>query len=92
VRFSLLSEMQNHENNHAIGATGQMPFRVPNGGTVFTGVGEPSLIAPGRLTLPAMLRDNGYATACLSPYCCVRNSEGVMPVAERKARVKALWS
>ncbi len=25
-------------------------------------------------------------------YCCVRNSEGVMPVAERKARVKALWS
>ncbi|MCE2806196.1 MAG: sulfatase-like hydrolase/transferase, partial [Gemmataceae bacterium] len=43
--------------------TGQMPFRVPRGGTVFTGVGGPSLIAPGRLTLPAMLRDKGYATA-----------------------------
>ena len=44
--------------------TGQMAFRVPNDGTVFTGVGGPSLIAPGRLTLPSMLRDNGYATAC----------------------------
>ena len=43
--------------------TGQMAFRVPNGGTVFTGVGGPSLIAPGRLTLPAMLRAKGYATA-----------------------------
>ncbi|MBU6326935.1 MAG: sulfatase-like hydrolase/transferase, partial [Verrucomicrobia bacterium] len=26
--------------------TGQMAFRVPRGGTVFTGVGGPSLIAP----------------------------------------------
>ena len=43
--------------------TGQMAFRVPNGGTVFTGVGGPSLIAPGRLTLPALLRAQGYATA-----------------------------
>ena len=43
--------------------TGQMPFRVPNGGTVFTGAGGPSLIAPGRLTLPEMLRKQGYATA-----------------------------
>lgn len=42
--------------------TGQMAFRVPRGGTVFTGVGGPSLIAPGRLTLPAMLRQQGYAT------------------------------
>ena len=25
-------------------------------------------------------------------YCRVRNSDGVIPVAERKARVKALWS
>lgn len=33
--------------------TGQMAFRVPNGGTVFTGVGGPSLIAPGRFTLPS---------------------------------------
>ena len=36
--------------------TGQMAFRVPRGGTVFTGVGGPSLIAPGRLTLPSILR------------------------------------
>ena len=48
--------------------TGQMAFRVPNGGTVFTGVGGPSLIAPGRLTLPSMLRDNGYATACFGKW------------------------
>jgi len=48
--------------------TGQMAFRVPNGGTVFTGVGGPSLIAPGRLTLPAMLRTNGYATACVGKW------------------------
>ena len=48
--------------------TGQMAFRVPNGGTVFTGVGGPSLIAPGRLTLPAMLRANGYATACVGKW------------------------
>jgi len=43
--------------------TGQMPFRVPRGGTVFTGVGGPSLIAAGRLTLPALLKQQGYATA-----------------------------
>lgn len=43
--------------------TGQMPFRVPRGGTVFTGVSGPSLIADGRLTLPAMLKQVGYATA-----------------------------
>jgi arylsulfatase A-like enzyme len=48
--------------------TGQMAFRVPNGGTVFTGVGGPSLIAPGRLTLPAMLRADGYATACIGKW------------------------
>lgn len=48
--------------------TGQMAFRVPNGGTVFTGVGGPSLIAPGRLTLPAMLRANDYATACVGKW------------------------
>lgn len=48
--------------------TGQMAFRVPNGGTVFTGVGGPSLIAPGRLTLPAMLRNNGYTTACVGKW------------------------
>jgi arylsulfatase A len=48
--------------------TGQMPFRVPNGGTVFTGVGGPSLIAPGRLTLPNMLQSQGYATACVGKW------------------------
>ena len=48
--------------------TGQMPFRVPNGGAVFTGVGGPSLIAEGRLTLPSMLRAKGYATACVGKW------------------------
>ena len=48
--------------------TGQMAFRVPRGGTVFTGVGGPSLIAPGRLTLPAMLRARGYATAAVGKW------------------------
>ena len=48
--------------------TGQMPFRVPNGGTVFTGAGGPSLIAPGRLTLPAMLKQQGYATAAVGKW------------------------
>lgn len=43
--------------------TGQMAFRVPRGGIVFSGVGGPSLIAPGRLTLPMMLRGRGYSTA-----------------------------
>jgi arylsulfatase A-like enzyme len=48
--------------------TGQMAFRVPNGGTVFTGVGGPSLIAPGRLTLPALLKQQGYATAAIGKW------------------------
>jgi arylsulfatase A-like enzyme len=48
--------------------TGQMAFRVPRGGMVFTGVGGPSLISPGRLTLPAMLRNKGYATACVGKW------------------------
>jgi arylsulfatase A len=48
--------------------TGQMPFRVPNGGAVFTGVGGPSLIAPGRLTLPKLLREQGYSTACVGKW------------------------
>ncbi len=48
--------------------TGQMPFRVKNGGTVFTGVGGPSLIAKDRLTLPEMLREQGYATACVGKW------------------------
>ncbi len=48
--------------------TGQMAFRVPRGGTVFTGAGGPSLIEPGRLTLPAMLREQGYTTACFGKW------------------------
>jgi arylsulfatase A len=48
--------------------TGQMAFRVPHGGTVFTGVGGPSLIERGRLTLPSMLRDHGYSTACVGKW------------------------
>jgi arylsulfatase A len=48
--------------------TGQMGFRVPRGGTVFTGVGGPSLISPGRLTLPAMLKQQGYATAAIGKW------------------------
>lgn len=48
--------------------TGQMAFRVPNGGAVFTGVGGPSLIAPGRLTLPAMLKQQGYVTAAVGKW------------------------
>ncbi len=48
--------------------TGQMPFRIPNGGTVFTGVGGPSLIARDRLTLPKLLQQQGYTTACVGKW------------------------
>lgn len=48
--------------------TGQMAFRVPNGGTVFQGVGGPSLIAKDRLTLPAMLKKQGYITAAIGKW------------------------
>ncbi|WP_283434167.1 sulfatase-like hydrolase/transferase [Neorhodopirellula lusitana] len=48
--------------------TGQMAFRVPNGGRVFSGAGGPSLIAPDKLTLPKMLRDIGYSTACFGKW------------------------
>lgn len=59
--------------------TGRMAFRAPNGGTVFTGVGGPSLIEPGRLTLPEMLRQQGYATAAIGKWhvgLTVRDAEG----------------
>jgi hypothetical protein len=36
-----------------------------NGGRVFSGAGGPSLIAPDRMTLPKMLREQGYSTACV---------------------------
>lgn len=42
--------------------TGRMPFRLNYRG-VFVGVGGPCLITEDRLTLPEMLRDQGYATA-----------------------------
>lgn len=48
--------------------TGQMAFRVPNGGRVFTGAGGPSLIASNRITLPKMLRECGYSTACVGKW------------------------
>ncbi|MEL7496490.1 MAG: arylsulfatase [Planctomycetota bacterium] len=48
--------------------TGQMAFRVPNGGRVFTGAGGPSLIANDKLTLAKMLQQKGYATACVGKW------------------------
>lgn len=48
--------------------TGQMAFRVPRGGTVFTGAGGPSLIAPSRLTLPALLKKQGYSTMAVGKW------------------------
>ena len=42
--------------------TGRMCFRTGYRG-VFTGVGGPCLIEPERLTLPELLKANGYATA-----------------------------
>lgn len=43
--------------------TGRMCFRTGMRG-VFCGAGGPCLIEDGRLTLPQMLKDNGYHTAC----------------------------
>ena len=43
--------------------TGRMAFRTGFPG-VFDGAGGPCLIESGRLTLPGMLRDQGYRTAC----------------------------
>jgi len=42
--------------------TGQMAFRLNYRG-VFTGTGGPCLIKEGQLTLPQLLREQGYATA-----------------------------
>jgi arylsulfatase A-like enzyme len=47
--------------------TGRMAFRTGMRG-VFTGVGGPCMIEEGRLTLPQMLRDQGYATACFGKW------------------------
>ena len=48
--------------------TGRMAFRVPNGGRVFAGAGGPSLIQPNELTLPGLLREQGYSTACVGKW------------------------
>lgn len=47
--------------------TGRMAFRTGYGG-VFTGVGGPCLIEKERLTLPQMLRNQGYTTACIGKW------------------------
>ncbi len=47
--------------------TGRMAFRTGMRG-VFTGAGGPCMIEEGRLTLPQMLRDKGYATACFGKW------------------------
>lgn len=47
--------------------TGRMAFRSGSWG-VFAGVGGPCLIEPGRLTLPQMLRERGYATALIGKW------------------------
>ena len=47
--------------------TGRMAFRTGMRG-VFDGVGGPCLIQDDRLTLPAMLRQSGYATACIGKW------------------------
>lgn len=48
--------------------TGRMAFRTPTQGRVFTGVGGPNLIEEDRLTLPGMLQDKGYTTACFGKW------------------------
>ncbi len=47
--------------------TGRMAFRTGMR-SVFTGVGGPCLIKKDRLTLPQMLRDKGYTTACIGKW------------------------
>jgi len=47
--------------------TGRMAFRTGMRG-VFTGAGGPCMIEQERLTLPGMLRQQGYATACIGKW------------------------
>ncbi len=47
--------------------TGRMAFRTGMRG-VFTGAGGPCLIEEGRLTLPQLLRNSGYTTACFGKW------------------------
>lgn len=58
--------------------TGQMPFRLGYRG-VFVGVQGPCLIPEDRLTLPQLLRDNGYTTALFGKWhvgMTFRNANG----------------
>ena len=47
--------------------TGRMAFRTGVKG-VFTGAGGPCMIEDWRMTLPGMLRDKGYTTACFGKW------------------------
>ena len=47
--------------------TGRMAFRTGMRG-VFSGVGGPCLVEKDRLTLPQMLRERGYTTACFGKW------------------------
>ena len=47
--------------------TGRMAFRTGISG-VFSGAGGPCMIEQERLTLPGMLRDKGYTTACFGKW------------------------
>ncbi len=47
--------------------TGRMAFRTGMR-SVFVGVQSPCLMAADRLTLPQMLRDKGYTTACIGKW------------------------
>lgn len=47
--------------------TGRMAFRTGFKG-VFTGAGGPCMIEQSRLTLPGMLRNHGYTTACFGKW------------------------
>ncbi len=47
--------------------TGRMAFRLNYRG-VFTGVGGPCLITEDRLTLPQLLKEKGYKTACMGKW------------------------
>jgi arylsulfatase A len=48
--------------------TGRMAFRTDYRGSVFTGVEGPCLIEEGRLTLPSLLRGEGYRTALIGKW------------------------